>query len=165
MGASAVLRDRCHDRPMGTGSFRSVHLDEVPSAPPDWDERARWLPLRHHLGIGAFGTNAFAGDAGAVVIEPHDELGGDGGVEGVDQEEMYVVVRGGARFTIGGETVEAPAGTVVFIPDAAARREATATEDGTLVLAVGAAVGEAFKQSAWEKREVERHAVPQHGGV
>ena len=161
MGDSGGLRDRCHDRAMSTGSFRAVHLDDVPAATPEWDERARWLPLRHHLGIGAFGTNAFAGDAGAVVIEPHDELGGDEGEE-VDQEEMYVVVRGAARFTVAGEVIEAPAGTVVFVPDPAARREATATEERTLVLAVGAPVGVAFQQSGWEKREVARHRVPVH---
>lgn len=119
----------------------------------------RWLPLRHYLQISAFGTNAFSADTGAVVIEPHDELGGDEGVE-LDQQEMYVVVRGAARFTVDGETIDAPHGTVVFVSEPSARREATATEDGTLILAVGAPVGAAFRQSQWEKREVAAHDVP-----
>jgi hypothetical protein len=140
-------------------AFKSVHLDDVPGAPPGWDDRVRWLPVRHYLQIGAFGTNAFSADAGAVVIEPHDELGGDEGIE-LDQEEMYVVVRGGARFVVDGTTIDAPHGTVVFVPEPSARREATATEDGTLILAVGAPVGEAFRQSQWEKRGVAEHRVP-----
>lgn len=140
-------------------AFRSVHLDDVPEVPPDEADEVRWLPLRHHLGIGAFGTNAFPGDAGQLVIERHDELGGDEGVE-LDQEELYVVVRGSARFTIAGETFDAAAGTVVFLPDPAEQREASALEDGTLVLAVGAPIGAAFRQSEWERRELAKHHVP-----
>lgn len=142
--------------------FRSVHLDDVPEVPPDHADDVRWLPLRHHLGIGAFGTNAFPADAGQLVIERHDEVGGDKGEE-LDQEEMYVVVRGTARFTIDGESIDATAGTVVFIPEASAQREATALEDGTLVLAVGGPVGEPFRQSAWEQRELAKHDVPALG--
>lgn len=140
-------------------AFRSVHLDDVPEVPPDDGPDVRWLPLRHHLGIGAFGTNAYPGDAGQLVIERHDELGGDEGVE-ADQEEMYVVVRGSARFTINGEAFDAVAGTVVFLPDPAAQREAVALEDRTLVLAVGAPIGAAFQQSRWEQRELRKHPVP-----
>ncbi len=142
------------------GSFRSVHLDDVPEVAPDNEDDVRWRPLRYHLGIEAFGTNAFAADAGERVIERHDELGGDGGVEPVDQQEMYVVVRGAARFTVGGETFDAPAGEVVFVHDPAAVREAFATQDRTLVLAVGGAVGSAFTPSQWERRETAKADVP-----
>jgi hypothetical protein len=46
-------------------------------------------------------------------------------------------VSGRARFTLDGETLEAPAGTLVFVRDPAVRREAVATEAGTEVLALG----------------------------
>lgn len=61
----------------------------------------------------------------------------------VGHEELYVVVRGHARFTIDGEDLDAPAGTLVFLPEPEAKRVATALEDGTIVMAVGGAVGEA----------------------
>jgi tetratricopeptide (TPR) repeat protein len=63
---------------------------------------------------------------------------------------MYVVVRGRARFTLGEEDFDAPAGTIVFLSDPAVKRVAVAEEEGTTVLAVGAKPGEAFTPSGWE---------------
>ena len=106
----------------------------------------RWKPVRRTLGIRAFGTNAYAADAGQDIVEDHDEATpGAGG-----HEEMYVVLTGRARFTVDGDDVEAPAGTIVFLPDPAARRAAKAVEDGTTVLAVGAEPGRPYEVSAWE---------------
>ena len=68
-----------------------------------------WVPLRRRLGIGAFGTNAYrAAREGDVVIEAHDESTG--------QEELYVVLTGRARFAVGGDEFDAPAGTALFLP-------------------------------------------------
>src|ERR1700712_2499598 len=93
-----------------------------------------WKPVRHSLGIGAFGVNAWLGGAaGDEVIEEHDELGDDGG-----QEELYFVSAGRATFTVAGERVDAPAGTIVAVTDPALVRAAVAEEPGTVVLAVGA---------------------------
>jgi hypothetical protein len=75
------------------------------------------------------------------VIERHAERNGD--------EELYVVVRGRATFTIGDETVDAPAGTFVHLSPGTVR-EALAAEDDTVVLAVGAKPGEAWAQKGWE---------------
>src|SRR5690242_7568746 len=132
----------------------TAHLDDIETIPTGSDQVPDWKPLRHHLGVGAFGVNAWvAAAAGDQAVEPHDEKPSDGGAAG--HEELYVVVRGGARFTVGGDEFDAPAGTLVFISDPALHRAAVATADDTLVLSVGAARGVAFEPSDWEKRWLE----------
>ena len=113
-------------------------LDRLRSA-----DGARFLrPLRRRLGFRPFGINAWeAEQAGDQVIEPHREESGT--------EELYVVVRGAARFTLGEETFDAPTGTLVHaVPGRF--RSATAAVPGTIVLACGAEAGKAFTPSAWE---------------
>jgi tetratricopeptide (TPR) repeat protein len=103
--------------------------------------------VRQTLGITAFGANAFAGDAGERLIEDHDEVGstGAGG-----HEELYVVLRGRATFTVDGEALDAPAGTLVFVQPAE-RRSAVAAEDGTVALVIGGRAGAAGPISPWER--------------
>ena len=122
-------------------AFRSVHISEID---PLDVAGVHWLPLRHTLGVRAFGTNAYRGDAGEQVIEEHTE-------EAARHEELYVVLQGRARFTLDGEDVDAPAGTAVFLPDPPTLRVAVAEEDGTVVLAVGNKPGEAYETSTWEE--------------
>jgi len=99
-------------------------------------------PLRHELGVTAFGINAYTGDeTGDLVIEQHREEGGP--------EELYAVVTGRATFTLDGVAVDAPAGTLVHAPPELLR-EAVAAEPGTTVLAIGADIGKAFSPSGWE---------------
>ena len=103
-----------------------------------------WLPLRRTLGVEAFGINAYsASAAGEHVVEEHTEAN-------LRHEEIYVVLTGHATFTLGGETLDAPAGTVVFIRDPDVKRGAVAVEAGTSVLAIGGKAGEAYSPSAWE---------------
>jgi tetratricopeptide (TPR) repeat protein len=125
--------------------FTVVALEEVEgTATPG---QARWHMVRRALGIEAFGVNAWrATEAGQRLIGEHDEMGGGAG----QHEELYVVLEGRATFTVDGETVDAPAGTLVFVRDPAARRAAVAEEAGTVVLVVGAKRGEAFVVSGWE---------------
>jgi tetratricopeptide (TPR) repeat protein len=100
------------------------------------------LPLRRTVGFRPFGVNGWLGArAGDHVIERHYERDGD--------EELYVVVRGRATFTVGEETVDAPAGTLVHV-EPGTLREAVAAEDDTIVLAAGAKPGEAWQPAAWE---------------
>jgi len=121
--------------------FRVLHLDDAPALPGPGS--LTWIPIRQPLGIRAFGMNAYLADeAGADVVEEHTEDSG--------HEEVYLVVAGRARFTLDGEDVDAPAGTVVFLPEPAVRRHAVAEEPGTLVLAVGGWPGRPFEPSAWE---------------
>jgi Cupin domain len=122
-------------------AYRKVHLDEIKSIPGPGT--LTWRPVRATLGIRAFGTNAYtAGQAGDDVVEPHTEN------PQLAHEELYFVARGRARFTIDGETFEAPAGTYVFIPDPASHRHAVAEEAGTTVLSFGGPP--TFTPSAWE---------------
>jgi mannose-6-phosphate isomerase-like protein (cupin superfamily) len=105
----------------------------------------RWKPVRRALGVRGFGINAYAADAGQEVVESHDEsgLGASG------HQELYVVVRGHARFTVDGDEHDAPAGALVFVAPAV-RRAARAEADGTLVLAIGGAPGQPYRVAAWE---------------
>ena len=99
-------------------------------------------PLRHRLGFQAFGVNAWSAEAaGDKLIPPHEEES--------EQEELYVVVRGSARFTVGDETSDAPAGTLIHVR-AGTFRVATAAEANTMILVAGGKEGEAFTPGGWE---------------
>ena len=126
-------------------SFAVVSLEEALLAKDE--DRAR-LRLRRDLDIGAFGASAVRqAKAGESAVSEHDELGP--GSDG--HEELYVVVAGGCTFTVEGEEVDAPRGTVVFVRNPAAKRSAVATEDGTIVLAIGGRRGEAFRVTPGEE--------------
>jgi hypothetical protein len=102
-----------------------------------------WKPVRKTLGVTAFGINAYtAAKAGDEVVEDHTE-------EALGHEEIYAVVKGHATFAVDGEEVDAPAGTLVYLDDAKARRSAVAKEAGTTVLAIGGVPG-THEVSAWE---------------
>lgn len=94
-----------------------------------------YQPLRRQLGVRAFGINAyFASTAGDQLIEPHDETGPGSG----RHAELYLVLRGRAHFVVGSTEIDAPEGTIVYVPDPETRREARAVEDATSALVVGA---------------------------
>jgi len=60
------------------------------------------------------------------------------------------VLEGRATFTIDGDQLDAPAGTLVFLPDPASKRVAYAAEPETTVLAIGGPVGRPYAVSPWE---------------
>jgi tetratricopeptide (TPR) repeat protein len=106
------------------------------------DGRCPWRPVRHHLGITAFGVNSWTGvNAGDRIVNEHDEADED--------EELYAVLDGHARFEIDGETVDAPRGSLLFVPPGA-KRTAFAEEAGTTVLVIGATPGKTYEASGWE---------------
>jgi tetratricopeptide (TPR) repeat protein len=126
--------------------FQVATLSEIEI--PSSDPAIRWAPIRRDLDVGSFGINAWtAAEAGTNVISEHDEVG----PRAQRHEELYFVVKGRATFTVDGETIDAPAGTVVLVRDPAAKRGAVAEEDGTTVLTVGGRPGEAFTPSSWER--------------
>jgi hypothetical protein len=125
--------------------FRTLRIDELD---PIDVAGVRWHPVRHALGVRGFGVNAYSAAAGADVVEDHTEADDDGG----GHQEMYVVLAGRARFEIDGESVDAPAGSIVYLPDPTSRRHAVAEEDGTTVLALGGEPGVPYEVSAWEWR-------------
>jgi tetratricopeptide (TPR) repeat protein len=105
-----------------------------------------WLPLRRALGSTAFGVNGYAAAApGDELIEPHDETSGGAG----GHEELYVVASGRARFSVDGEELDAPAGTLVLVP-VGVQRSAVAEEADTVVLVIGGVPGAAMPPSAFE---------------
>src|SRR5215467_44780 len=97
----------------------SYRVLSLPEQAHESDDDRVFIRLRRTLDIGAFGAGAvYQAKAGEEVIGEHDELGP--GADG--QEELYVVVQGNATFTLEGEEVEAPHGTVVFVQPGTTRK-------------------------------------------
>ena len=111
--------------------WQVARIDEI-------ERRGRDIPVREHLGIRAFGVNAYTPGEDGTLISEHDEAGSG-------QEELYIVLDGQASFEVDGETVDAPAGPLVFVGPASRR---TATGSGT-VLALGATPGQAYQALDW----------------
>jgi tetratricopeptide (TPR) repeat protein len=110
----------------------------------DLERADGWSPIRLSLDVRGFGINAWtAHEADASVIPEHDERPSG-------HEELYVVTAGHATFTVEGDHVDAPAGTIVFVRDPEATRGAVAREPGTTVLSVGGKPGEAYRPLSWE---------------
>jgi hypothetical protein len=123
--------------------YEILSIDDLDRYPGSNDDAPVMLPLRRRLGFRPFGLNCWAAQrVGGHVIQRHFERDGD--------EELYVVVRGRATFTLGEQTFDAPAGTLVHAPPGTLR-EAVAAEDGTVVLAAGAKPGVPFDPAPWEE--------------
>jgi tetratricopeptide (TPR) repeat protein len=123
---------------MSTG-YTLAHLDQITEMS---DGRQPWRPVRHHFGITSFGANTWTGHrAGDRIINEHDEEG--------DNEELYLVHRGRARFELDGEQVDAPEGTFVFAKPGV-KRTAFAEEPETTILALGGTPGQAYEPDGWE---------------
>ncbi len=122
---------------MSDERYTVARLDQI-------ERRDKWTPIRGHFGIESFGVNSWtAAAAGDEVINDHDEARSG-------HEELYVVLSGHATFTVDGDEVDAPTGTLVFVHEPAAQRMAVAAEAGTTVLAIGAKPGEAYRPLGWE---------------
>jgi hypothetical protein len=132
---------------MAEAGYEVVSISEIPD--PESDKRPgdpAWHPLRIHFGIQAFGTSAYvASEDGGLLVGEHTEAD-------TRHEELYVVAEGHATFTVGGEKVEAPAGTLLYVRDPAVTRGAVARRQGTTVLAFGGTPGEPFSVSDWEQK-------------
>jgi mannose-6-phosphate isomerase-like protein (cupin superfamily) len=123
---------------MSTG-YTLAHLDQITEMS---DGRQPWRPVRHHFGITSFGANTWTGHrAGDRIINEHDEEG--------ENEELYFVHRGRARFELDGEQVDAPEGTFVFAKPGV-KRTAFAEEPETTILALGGTPGQAYEPDGWE---------------
>lgn len=121
--------------------YAVAHLDEIDEMD---DGREPFRPVRHHLGITAFGVNAWtAHDVGDRIINEHDESEPEG------NEELYLVLQGRAVFELDGDRVDAPAGTFVFARPAV-KRTAFAEEPETTIIALGGTPGKAYEPDGWE---------------
>ncbi len=120
--------------------YAMAHLDQIDEIS---DGRCPQRPIRYHFGITSFGINAWTGhEAGDRIINEHDEVE-DG------EEELYLVQRGRARFELDGESIDAPADTLVFVRPGA-KRTAFAEEAGTTIIALGGTPGKAYEPTGFE---------------
>jgi mannose-6-phosphate isomerase-like protein (cupin superfamily) len=120
-------------------SYEVARLDDIEVVN---DGRCPWRPVRHTLGITSFGVNSWTGvNEGDRIVNEHDEANED--------EELYVVLEGRARFEIDGENVDAPKGSLVFVPPGV-KRTAFADEAQTTILVIGAPPGRAYEPGGWE---------------
>jgi hypothetical protein len=123
--------------------FAVRRLEDVPLVPTEPGD-PQWYPLQHYFGLTAFGINVYVADAdGDELLGEHDEIASN-------QEELYLVTAGEAIFVVEGERFDAPAVSVVAVPDPTVRRVATAKVAGTTIVAVGGERRAAFETS-WQK--------------
>jgi hypothetical protein len=131
------------DPAAGAAPFRVTRIDRLDRVRL---ESGIWRPLRRRLGVTAFGINAYTAEGdGSPLIERHDETtAGAGG-----HQEVYVVLTGNATFTVAGEAIDAPAGTMLAI-EPGVMREAVGGEAGTTVIVIGGEPGAAMPPSPFE---------------
>ena len=121
--------------------YSVAHLDDIEEFN---DAGCHYRPIRHHLGITAFGVTAWtARCAGDLIINEHDE-----GDPTADQE-LFLVLRGHAVFNIDGDRVDAPAGSFVFAPPGT-KRTASAKQDDTTIMLLEGTPGRAYEARGWE---------------
>ena len=121
--------------------YKVAHLDEIAEFE---DSGSHYRPIRHHLGISAFGVTAWTGHtAGDRVINDHDED------DPTADQELFLVLRGQAEFVLEGDRIDAPAGTLISVPPGT-KRTATAKAGGTTVIAVEGTPGKAYEPRGWE---------------
>jgi hypothetical protein len=127
--------------------WKALALDDIEAVPWRGSELV-WHPVRGALGTRIVGMGGYTADrAGQVVVEGHTES-----EDGLNHEEVYVVLRGRATFTLDGEELDAPAGTFVAVLDPSVHRRAVAAEPGTAVLALGALPSFVPSDSEWIER-------------
>ena len=108
-----------------------MHTVDLTAVPVGATEYGHWAALNGPLGLAAFGVNVFEGSPGDEGGSAHDETESD-------QQELFVVISGRARFIVGEESIEAGAGTAVAVADPALQRGYEMLEPGTRVLCIGA---------------------------
>jgi oxalate decarboxylase/phosphoglucose isomerase-like protein (cupin superfamily) len=134
---------------MSEAGYKVTHIEKI--LEPAGEKEAGdpdWHAVRIHFGIQSFGINAYTAVQEGQLVWEHDEIEHSG----TKHEELYYVSKGSATFTVDGETVEAPTGTFVYVPDPASIRSAVAHEPGTTILCLGGTPGEAFSVSPWEQK-------------
>lgn len=100
--------------------YRSASLDEL-------GEGYGFRKVREALGVEAFGVNALVYPPGAEgILHFHDE-----------QDELYFVHRGTARFELDGEAREVGPGGLVHVESTTVRKVSNAGDEDLVLLVVG----------------------------
>jgi tetratricopeptide (TPR) repeat protein len=118
-----------------------AHMDELDAV--EMQDGFVWRPVRRRFGIQAFGTNAYTPGASSQIVEEHTE-------NVLGHEELYLVLRGRVRFTIGDDEHELGPGQLVYVRDPSLRRAGVALTDDAAVMAIGGKPGVPHEVSAWE---------------
>jgi tetratricopeptide (TPR) repeat protein len=119
-----------------------AHLDELDRI--ELPDGFVWRPVRRRFGISGFGVNAYTSTGrGGPIVEKHTE-------RRLGHEEIYLVLRGRVRFTVGDDELELGQGELVFVRDPELQRGGVALTGDAAVLALGGKAGEPFVVSAWE---------------
>lgn len=107
------------------------------------DMHMQWYAVRRHFGISSFGVNACEAPEGEPLTVPHAETQ-------YGQEELYLVVRGRARFICDGEETEVSEGEVLYCrPEV--HREAISLETPTMLFIVGGLPGRPYEVPTWSR--------------
>jgi mannose-6-phosphate isomerase-like protein (cupin superfamily) len=125
--------------------------ERAPRAIATWNKAAqkygeikrRTHAVRRYLGIESVGCNAWEANAGEMLVPEHDEVP-------YGQEELFLVVKGRARFTCDGEDVELGPGELVYAKPEVVR-EAVALESPTLLFLVGGVPGKPYEPPPWSR--------------
>jgi quercetin dioxygenase-like cupin family protein len=125
---------------MSDPGYTILDLNEIEAFPYHQREGEKLLTIQRLTGFRAAGINGWIGEPGEKLVPEHEEDSGN--------EELYAVVRGRATFTVDEKTFDAPAGTLLHVM-AGEKRTADAEEPGTIIVAVGGSIGEAFKSGGW----------------
>ena len=133
--------------------YRQAMTERAPHVLERWADAGERFPhasrrapdVRGVLGVESFGVNAFEAHEGDLLVIPHDELG-----EGEQNEELYLVVEGRARFVCDGESVELGPGELLYARPGV-RREAVALETPTMLFIVGGRPGQAYAPPIWAR--------------
>ena len=120
-------------------SLRVARIDEIPTAPNDVDG-LQWHPVRHHLGITAFGVQVMDLPPD-YTTQSHDEAGSG-------QQELYVGLRGTGWVLTDEQRLPAGEGTLVRI-DAGVGRRLASGPDGVRILCVGGVPGGVYEPPEW----------------
>jgi hypothetical protein len=148
-GSIGVMSD---PRTAAYGTVRLADVETLEEVDPENDDvtDCAFHLVRRHFDVQALGVNAATGNAGDEMIEPHHEAD-DEENQTNGHEELFAVMTGHALFTVDGEEIDAPAGTIVFVRDPALIRAARATADRTAIFMVGGPVGVPYTVSRWER--------------
>ncbi len=121
--------------------WKAAKIQDIPPIKDSWAKG--WHSARHYFGITGFGVNAVTKNKGENLTPAHNE-------KTSGQQELFVVLKGKASFSIGKDKYTAKEGEAVFVePEIERSAEALATP--TMLLIIGGAPGKAYQIGDWEK--------------